>query len=64
MRETEMRMNRQAEATQAGIEQGMAEVAQLLAIGTVRVLVHDDVENKVTSEPVRAETLDDGLEDS
>ena len=57
-------MNRQAEATQAGIEQGLAEVAQLLAIGTIRVLMHDDVENKVTSEPVRAETLDDGLEDS
>jgi hypothetical protein len=45
-------------------EQGQVEIAQLLAIGVVRVLSQQSSQGKLDSESVRAETSADGLEDS
>ena len=45
-------------------EQGQDEIAQLLAIGVVRVLLQQNTHGKLDSESVKPETSYDGLEDS
>jgi hypothetical protein len=45
-------------------EQEQDEIAQLLAIGVVRVILQQNTHGKLDSESVEPETSDDGLEDS
>ena len=57
-------MSQLAELAQVSMEQGQAEVAQLLTIGAVRVLLHDSSNGKIDLETDKAETSEVGLEDS
>ena len=57
-------MRQPSELAQVSIEQGLVEIAQLLAIGVVRVLLQQNSQVKLDSESVKPETSDDGLEDS
>jgi hypothetical protein len=58
------RMRQLSEPAIVSNEQGQDEIAQLLAIGVVRVLLQQNTHGKLDSESVKPETSDDGLEDS
>lgn len=58
------RMRQLSEPAIVSNEQGQDEIAQLLAIGVVRVLLQQNTQGKLDSESVKPETSDDGLEDS
>jgi len=58
------RMRQLSEPAIVSTEQGQDELAQLLAIGVVRVLLQQNSLGKLDSESVKPETSDDGLEDS
>ena len=58
------RMRQLSEPAIVRTEQGQDELAQLLAIGVVRVLLQQKTNGKLDSESVEPETSDDGLEDS
>ncbi len=57
-------MRQLSESAIVSNEQGQDEIAQLLAIGVVRVLLQQNTHGKLDSESVKPETPDDGLEDS
>jgi hypothetical protein len=57
-------MTQLSELKPVSTEQGQVEIAQLLAIGVVRVLSKQSPQDKLDSESVKAETSADGLEDS
>ncbi len=56
-------MRQLSEPAIVSTEQGQDELAQLLAIGVVRVLLQQNSLGKLDSESVKPETSDDGLED-